>query len=117
MNQSITNPLDFIGKTVTVTMDRQLGSTHPKHGFEYPVNYGFIEGTESGDGEELDAYVLNITRPLQIFTGVCVAVIHRVDDNDDKLVVIPKDTRITDEEIRAQTHFQEQWFKSVILRN
>jgi len=115
-DQPITNAQDYIGKTVTVTMDRQLGTKHPKHGFEYPVNYGFIDGTLSGDGEELDAYVLNVTEPLEAFTGTCVAVIHRTNDNDDKLVVVADGTTITDEEISKQTHFQEQWFESVIIR-
>lgn len=117
MNQSaLTNVQDYIGKTVTVTIDRQLGSQHPKHRFEYPVNYGYIADTVSGDGEELDAYVLNVTEPLETFTGTCVAVIHRTNDNDDKLVVVATDTSITDEEINAQTHFQEQWFESVLIR-
>ncbi len=34
----------FLGKKVTVTIDRPKGSMHPKHGFMYPVNYGYIEG-------------------------------------------------------------------------
>ena len=45
---------DYLSKKVTVKMDRSLGSKHPKHGFIYTVNYGFIPGTISGDGEELD---------------------------------------------------------------
>ena len=49
---------NYLGKEVVVKMDRPLGSKHPKHGFIYTVNYGFIPGTISGDGEELDAYVL-----------------------------------------------------------
>lgn len=117
MNQpTLANAQDYIGKTVTVTMDRQLDTSHPKHGFEYPVNYGFIDGTTSGDGEEIDVYVLSVNEPRESFTGICVAVIHRTNDNDDKLVVVADGTTITDEEIRNQTHFQEQWLESVIIR-
>jgi len=105
----------YIGKTVTVTMDRPLGSKHPKHGFVYPVNYGYIAGTISGDGEELDAYVLGQNKPLETFTGKVIAIIHRTNDNDDKLVVTDG-TNFTDEQIKEQTHFQEQWFKSKIIR-
>ena len=32
----------MIGQKVTVMMDRPLGSKHPKHGFIYPLNYGYI---------------------------------------------------------------------------
>ncbi|MDR0727019.1 MAG: inorganic diphosphatase [Rickettsiales bacterium] len=82
----------YLGQTVTVQMDRPLGSKHPKHNFVYEVNYGFILNTISGDGEELDAYVLGIDVPMEEFTGECVAVIHRTDDDDDKLIVVPAGT-------------------------
>jgi len=70
----------------------------------------------SPDGEEIDAYVLKVNKPLKTFTGVCAAVIQRTNDDDDKLVVIAEGTEITDTEIRTQTHFQEKWFSSVIVR-
>ena len=106
----------YLNKEVTVQMDRPLGSKHPKHGFVYPVNYGFIPGTVSGDGEELDAYVLGEHKPLETFTGKVVAIIHRTNDNDDKLVVMAEGRNYTDEQIRALTEFQEQYFESVIYR-
>lgn len=111
-----TDSFPFLGTVVTVTIDRPLGSKHPKHGFVYLVNYGYIANTVSPDGEELDAYVLNVSQPVNTFTGKCVAIVHRTNDDDDKLVVIPENDSITDEEIRRHTHFQEQFFQSEILR-
>ena len=108
---------NFLNKIVTVKMDRQLGSKHPEHGFIYPVNYGYIPGTISGDGEELDAYVLGEHKPLEEFTGRVIAIIHRTSDNDDKLVVMQDGRNYTDEQIRALTEFQEQYFESVIYRD
>lgn len=117
MEQNFTDAVSFIGKEVSVSIDRPLHSKHPKHGFEYELNYGFVPGTQSPDGEELDAYVIGIDEPVGSFDGICVAVIHRLNDDDDKLVVVPKDkTTITDEEIISATHFQEQFFKSTIIR-
>lgn len=107
---------EYLGKIVTVKMDRPLGSVHPKHGFIYPVNYGYIPGTVSGDGEELDAYVLGEHKPLDAFEGRVVAVIHRLDDDDDKLVVMADGRNYTDDQINALVEFQEKWFKSEILR-
>ena len=107
---------DYIGKIVNVKMDRPFGSKHPKHGFIYPVNYGYIPNTISGDGEELDAYVLGIHEPLDTFEGKVIAIIVRIDDNDDKLVVVPKDKNYTDDQIIALTEFQEKYFKSKIIR-
>ena len=108
--------LEYLGKIVNVKMDRKLGSIHPKHGFVYPVNYGYIPGTVSGDGEELDAYVLGEHMPLDEFTGRVIAIIHRTNDDDDKLVVMKDGRNYTDDQIRALTEFQEQYFKSEILR-
>ncbi len=100
----------FIGKNVSVRIDRPLNSKHPKHGFVYEANYGYVPNTVSGDGEELDAYVLGVNEPVQEFTGKCIAVIHRTNDDDDKLIIVPEDKNLTDEEIRQFTNFQEQFF-------
>jgi len=110
------NARDFIGQTVTIEMDRPLGTRHPKHGFMYCVNYGFIPNTVSGDGEELDAYLLGVFEPVQNYIGRCIAVIHRINDDDDKLVVVPDGKDYTDEQIRALTEFQERYFQSQIIR-
>lgn len=107
---------DYIGQRVFIKIDRPMHSKHPKHGFVYPVNYGFVPNTVSGDNEELDAYVLGVDEPLETFAGVCVAVIHRTNDDDDKLIVVKEGTDISDEEIEKQTAFQEQWFKHILLR-
>jgi len=107
---------DFLGKNVNVEIDRKLGSLHPKHGFMYMLNYGFIPNTISGDGEELDAYVVGVFEPIDKFDGHVIAIIHRTNDDDDKLVVAPIDKDYTDEQIKALTEFQEQYFESVIIR-
>lgn len=106
----------FLGKTVTVKIDRPLGSKHPDWDFIYPVNYGYIPHTISDDGEELDAYILGVSEPLQTFCGKCIAIIHRLDDDDDKLIVVPENRDFSDEEIRVLVNFQERFFKSEIVR-
>lgn len=108
---------EYVGKKVHVKIDRKIGSSHPKHGFIFPLNYGFIPNTISGDGEELDAYVLGVFQPVDEFEGKVIAVIHRTNDDDDKLVVSPEDKNYTDEQIEALTEFQEQWFKHIIVRS
>lgn len=84
------NNLKYLNKTLEIKIDRPMGSKHPKHGFIYPVNYGYVPNTVSGDGEELDAYVLGVYEPLENFVGKCIAIIHRTNDNDDKLIIVPK---------------------------
>ena len=107
---------NYIGKSVKVKMDRPLGFKHPKYGFVYEVNYGYVPDTISGDGEELDVYVLMVEEALDEFEGDCVAVIHRTNDSDDKLVVVPKGLKISDEEIEKLVAFQEKWFSHIIER-
>lgn len=106
----------YLGQTVTAKIDRPFGSKHPKHGFIYPLNYGFIPGTISGDGEELDCYILGVFKPIEEFTGKCIAIIHRTDDDDDKLVVVPEGKYYSNDAIDALTEFQEQYFKHEIIR-
>lgn len=108
------NALDYLGRIVTVAVDRPLGSRHPKHEMVYPVNYGFVPGTVSGDGEELDAYILGVAEPLETFTGRCVGVVRRTTEDDDKPVVAPAGMRFVESEIRNATFFQERYFTSVI---
>ena len=106
----------YIGKIIKIKIDRPLNSKHPKHGFKYELNYGYVPNTISGDGEELDCYVLGIDEPIDEFEGECIAVIRRLNDDDDKLIIVPEGKKITDEEIKKLTEFQEKYFKSIIIR-
>lgn len=110
------NARDYLGKIVNVKIDRELGSRHPKHGFIYMLNYGYIPNTISGDGEELDAYLLGVYEPVDEFEGKVIAIIHITNDDDDKLIVTNKDKNYSDDAIKALTEFQEQYFDSVIER-
>lgn len=107
----------YLGQIVKVEIDRPLGSKHPKHGFDYLVNYGFLPNTKAADGEEIDVYVLVVDKPIMSFEGRCIAIVHRTNDNDDKLVIVPENSiDITDDEIREKTYFQERYFQSEIVR-
>ena len=101
-------------KTIKVTVDRPLGSKHPDYNMIYPVNYGYIDGIFAGDGEEQDAYILGINEPLSEFDGKLIAIVHRLNDNEDKWVVAPCDMSFSKEEIENALHFQEQYFESVV---
>lgn len=111
-----TNAADFIGKEVTVKIDRKLGSRHPKHGFMYMINYGYIPNTISGDGEELDAYIIGEYEPVDFGKGKVIGIIHRTNDDDDKLIVSKDGKDYSDDAIRALTEFQERFFESIIIR-
>lgn len=105
----------YLGKTVTVTIDRPIGTSHPKHPeVIYPINYGYIPGVLGGDGEELDVYILGVQTPLTTFTGSVIGIVHRHNDVEDKLVAAPENMAFGASEIAAAVHFQEQFYQSHI---
>ena len=106
----------YLGKDVQIKIDRPLGSTHPKHkSIIYPINYGYIDGVIGGDGEELDVYLLGVDAPVTEYKATVIAVIHRLNDNEDKLVAAPEGMNFTKEQILEAVHFQEQYFQSEII--
>ena len=106
----------MIGSKVKVIIDRPLGSYHPNHkNLYYPINYGYIDGIIAGDGEEQDAYVIGVNEPIKEFEGIVVGIIHRLNDNEDKWVVCPKNFKISKEEILQQVYLQEQYFEIEII--
>ncbi|MDO4572972.1 MAG: inorganic diphosphatase [Clostridia bacterium] len=106
----------FLGKTVTVKIDRPLGYVHKKEKYSltYPINYGYIPGIIGGDGEALDVYVLGVTEPISEFTGKIIGIIYREDDVEDKLVAAPEGMTFHQAEIAKAVHFQEQYYKTTI---
>ena len=106
----------MIGNIVKVLVDRPLGSYHPKHrDIYYSVNYGYVPGVIASDGEEQEAYILGVHEPVSKFEGKVIAIIHRLDDVEDKWVVAPKNASFTKEEIMQQVAFQEKYFQTEIL--
>ena len=110
--------LEYLNKILEAKIDRPIGSSHPKYPDHiYLVNYGYIPNTVSGDGKELDCYVLGEYKPLSEFKGKCIAIIHRLNDDDDKLILAPENRNFTNAEIRLLTDFQERFYKREIIRN
>lgn len=105
----------YLGELVKVKVDRPLGSKHPKHNFIYSLNYGFIPNTISGDEEEMDVYIIGEFEPLGIYEGYVVAIIKRLNDIEDKLVVCKELNKYNKEQIKALVEFQERFFESTII--
>ena len=99
-----------------VVVDRPLGSRHPTAGFEYRLNYGFVPDTLAPDGEELDAYLVGIDGPTGEAAGVCIAIVHRLYEDDDKLVVAVDGVDRSDELLLELVAFQEGTRPHVIIR-
>ena len=86
------------GQLVHIMIDRPMNSYHPEHKeLFYPVNYGYIKGIIAPE-----------------FTGKVIAIIHRLNDVEDKWVAVPEDMTMTAQEIMEQVQFQEQYFETEI---
>ncbi|MDV4151421.1 inorganic diphosphatase [Clostridium sp. AL.422] len=105
----------YLGNFIKVKIDRPLGSKHPKHNFIYSLNYGFIPNTISGDGEEIDVYIIGEFEPLETYEGYVVAIIKRINDIEDKLVVCKELNKYNKEQIKALVEFQERFFETTII--
>ena len=108
---------EYLGKTVTVTVDRPVGFHHVTKGIhlDYTINYGFLPGVTGGDGEEQDVYILGVSRPLEVFTGRIIGAVRRRDDNEDKLVAAPEGMIFTRWQIRKEINFVEKYFDSEVF--
>ncbi len=105
----------YLGKVVNVVIDRPIGSIHPKHkDLVYPINYGFIPNVYGGDGEELDAYLMGLNVQVKEYKAKVIAIVHRHNDVEDKLVAAPEGMSFTKMEIEDAVRFQEQYFESEI---
>lgn len=106
----------MIGNVVRVIVDRPLGTSHPNHpDLVYPINYGYIPGVLAPDGEEQDAYILGVDVPVNEFEGEIIAIIHRLDDVEDKWVVAPVGANYSKDQIMETVMFQEQYFHIEVI--
>ncbi|MCL4374554.1 inorganic pyrophosphatase [Patescibacteria group bacterium] len=112
-SKSLVTAKKFLGKRVRIKIDRPIGSVHPNFDrIKYTVNYGYLEGVKAPDGDDLDVYLLRVDKPVNEFEGIVTAIVHRIHDDDDKLVVVPDGQSISDEEIDKAIEFQEKWSRS-----
>lgn len=81
----------------------------------YPINYGYIPGTVSGDGAPVDAYLLGPDRAVREAIDIVVAVVLRADDVEDKLIVVTGGVAPAVAEIEAAIAFQEHFCRSRVV--
>ena len=101
----------ILGRQVSGTIDRPMGGAHPRHpDMIYPINYGYVDGVFAGDGAEQDAYVFGPSKPIRTFTGTVIAVLHRLNDREDKWIVSTDGSRPDRDGILQAIAFQEQYY-------
>lgn len=98
----------MLGKFVRVKVHKPLGSVDERHGFEYKVNYGRVEGPKDYRGRLQEAYILGINHSVREFEGRVIAAVHRNGGRDTRWVVAPKSRRYIINDIRPAISFAER---------
>ncbi|MFE5875314.1 inorganic pyrophosphatase [Rhodococcus sp. NPDC056506] len=85
MNEDLFSALDHLAATSTVVIDRPRGSAHPRYPAAiYPLDYGYLDGTVSADGDGIDLF-----RGSAVGTGViAVAVVADIVKKDVEVKIL-----------------------------
>jgi len=104
--------LDRLAAASTIVIDRARGSAHPRYAdYVYPLDYGYLEGTSSIDGEGIDVWLG--TDPAKKLTAILCTVDLIKRDSEIKLLI-----GCTEEEIQIvlDFHNQSEMMKGMLVR-
>ena len=103
--------LDELVRTSTLHIDRPKGTPHPRYpDFIYPLDYGYLEGTQAADGGGIDVWVGSL--PEHRVTGAVVTVDRFKRDAEIKILI-----GCTPEEAEIILHVQDDGSMSALLLN
>lgn len=86
-NKSFWDILDKIILTSEVVIDRPKGSVHPRFkDFIYPVDYGYLKGTKSMDGNGIDVFIGSSNEVRKLNAVMCNVDILK-KDSEIKLLI------------------------------
>lgn len=87
MPDSFFTKLDTLLTTSNIVIDRPKGSAHPRYSHMiYPLDYGYLDGTSSGDGDGIDVWVGSLNGEKRIVAALAtVDLVKR--DTEIKLLV------------------------------
>lgn len=78
--------LDALVSTCEITVDRPAGSSHPRYpDLVYPLDYGYLPGTQASDGAEVDCWVGSMEG--RAVTGIVVTVDLHKRDTEAKVLL------------------------------
>ena len=101
--------LSALVEATRLVIDRPKGSRHPRYPeVRYPLDYGYLRGTMSGDGEGLDVWIGSL--PGREITGV-VCTIDRIERDVELKVLIG----CTSDEMALIHRFHNRGGQSAVL--
>ncbi len=104
--------LDDLVKNSKIIIDRKRGSVHPRYpDMIYKVDYGYIEGTGSKDGNEIDVYKGSL--PKQEVTGILCTFDLVKKDSEIKVLLGLSDDEI---DLVCKTHSTPGYMSCVLIK-
>ena len=101
--------LDELIASSEIVIDRPKGTKHPKaHDLEFPLDYGYLNNTTGGDGNEIDVWLG--TAGHRRLTAIACTVDTKKRDAEVKLIV-----SCTEEESLLIEAFHNNRFMSDII--
>ena len=101
--------LDELVKTREIIIDRPIGSRHPRFPrVTYPLNYGYLKGTKSGDREGIDVWQGSLDSKIVDATIIAVDLLK--SDVEVKLLV-----GCTEAEVEIVLNFHNMFSQSGML--
>lgn len=103
--------IDKLFTNYDIEIDRPKGSVHPKYSdYIYPLNYGFLKGTMSSDGEGIDVWVGSSENKM--VNGIISSVDYIKGDSEIKILYA-----CTQEEIELiyKDHNRNEGMKGILL--
>lgn len=106
---------EFLGKTVTVTVDQPYGSMHTHYAdLEMPCNYGYVEDLLLAQGIFQNAYVYGVEEPVESFKGIVIGIVYHSVSSESRWIVGPSAVFDRSEVINVIGSMEES-FESQIL--
>ena len=104
--------LDKLAASCEIVIDRAKGTPHPRYPeYIYPMDYGYLEGTSSMDGEGIDLWLGS--DPAKKITALLCTVDLVKRDSEIKLLL-----GCTEEEIQTilEFHNQHEMMRAMLVR-
>lgn len=76
----------------------------------YPVNFGYACGVSSANAERQEVYLLGVDIPVEEYTGVLIAKVHRNNDAGTLWIIAPENIRYNRQQIEEMIYFQEKYY-------
>lgn len=101
--------IDELVATCKAVVDRPKGSRHPRYpAIVYPLDYGYLEGSTSGDGGGIDIWVGSL--PDKHVVGIAVTVDLHKRDSEIKILL-----GLTEQEISTIYQFHNEASMSAVI--